>query len=149
MWVRSLSLPPPHPLVLTGKGRSFLQPKLPTLPLRPFPLSVCALLFPYYSKGRVFAAFAADFCGGLLHFCLFLWSCAVFGGGGTSLHSTQFYFLFSHVFYWYYLFIFPKSSAWCCALVTLVMSILMAPTLQYTLTQVPLLHSFCMNVPLT
>lgn len=85
MWVRSLSLPPPHPLVLTGKGRSFLQPKLPTKTLS---LSLCALPFPYYLKVRVFADFTAVFLWWLVPFLFYsLVLCSFWGGGG--LHSTQ------------------------------------------------------------
>lgn len=146
MWVRSLSPPPPHPLVLTGKGRSFLQPKLPTLPLRPFPLSVCALCFPCYQKVGVFAAFTTDFCGGsCCIFVCFLVLCCFLGGDGTPLSFIS----CKVIIYWFtVLFFFLQSSAWRCASVTLVMCILVAPTLQQTLKQVLFLHSFCMNFPL-
>lgn len=86
MWVRSLSLPPPHPLVLTGKGRSFLQPKLPTLPLRPFPLSVCALCFPYYSKSEGLCCFHSRFLWWLVAFLFVpLVLCSFLSGVGTPL----------------------------------------------------------------
>lgn len=83
MWVRSLSLPPPHPLVLTGKGRSFLQPKLPTFPLRTFP--VCVLDVSHITKkwGAV-AAFTAEFCGGLVQFLFFV-LCSLLGEVGVLL----------------------------------------------------------------
>lgn len=78
MWVRSLSLPPPHPLVLTGKGRSFLQPQLPPPPTETLSLSLCVLCVSRASqRPRLFAAFTADPCGGLSHRHWFLWSCAV------------------------------------------------------------------------
>lgn len=89
MWVRSLSLPPPHPLVLTGKGRSFLQPKLPTLPLRPFPLCVCFFFCHNIGKwGSLLLSL--QFCGGLLHFSLvfflvFVQFCG-WSGGSAQLH---------------------------------------------------------------
>ena len=88
MWVRSLSLPPPHPLVLTGKGRSFLQPKLPPSPTETLFLSLCVLHVSHTTqKVRVFAAFTAGF---------FLWWLVAFfvrffglvrflGGVGTPL----------------------------------------------------------------
>lgn len=149
MWVRSLSLPPPHPLVLTGKGRSFLQPQLPPPPTETLSLSLCVLCVSRASqRPRLFAAFTADPCGGLSHRHWFLWSCAVlfslffpyhFGCGGDSALAS-----WSTVFI-----LFLQPSAWCCASVTLVMAILMAPTIQHTLTQVSPLHSFCMNAPLT
>lgn len=89
MWVRSLSLPPPHPLVLTGKGRSFLQPKLPTLPLRPFPLSVCALCFPYYQKKKKWGSLLLLLQIFVVACCIFGFSflvlCTFLGGVGTLL----------------------------------------------------------------
>lgn len=83
MWVRSLSLPPPHPLVLTGKGRSFLQPKLPTFPLRTFPVCVLAVSHIIKKWGAV-AAFTAEFCGGLVQFLFFV-LCSLLGEVGVLL----------------------------------------------------------------
>lgn len=120
MWVRSLSPPPPHPLVLTGKGRSFLQPKLPTLPLRPFPLSVYALCFPCYQKVGVFAAFTTDFCGGscCIFVCFFV-LCCFLGGDGTPLSFIS----CKVIIYWFTVYFFSCShlhgvvhqSPWLCA----------------------------------
>lgn len=73
MWVRSLSLPPPHPLVLTGKGRSFLQPKLPTFP--PQNLScVCVLDVSHIIKqsGELLLLSLPNFVVAWCKFCLFL-----------------------------------------------------------------------------
>lgn len=147
MWVRSLSQPPPHPLVLTGKGRSFLQPKLPTLPLRPFLLSVCFMFPILFKKVRVFAAFTADFCGGLLNFCLFLWSCAVFlGGKGTPLSFIS----CTGIVHWH-LFFFSAVICMVLCISNLGYGHTRGShyTVQYTLKQVLLLHSFCMNLPIT
>lgn len=147
MWVRSLSLPPPHPLVLTGKGRSFLQPKLPPLPLRPFSSLCVCFMFPILLKkwGSLLLSRQVFFLWWLVAFFVrFFGLVQFFGRGGDS---TQLHFLYRHYLLVYCYFL--QSSAWCCASVTLVMGILMAPTVQHTLTQVLLLHSFCMNVPLT
>lgn len=115
MWVRSLSLPPPHPLVLTGKGRSFLQPKLPTFPLRTFPVCVLDVSHIIKKWGAV-AAFTAEICGGLVQFLLFVCflCCAVYWvrwGGGVLLSLVSRHCL---PVYWF-TFIFPQSFAWCCA----------------------------------
>ena len=109
MWVRSLSLPPPHPLVLTGKGRSFLQPKLPTFPLRTFPVCVLDVSHVIRKWGAV-AAFTAEFCGGLVQFLFFV-LCGLFSKRGVLLHI-----LYRHSLpgYWS-AFIFLQSFACCCA----------------------------------
>lgn len=144
MWVRSLSLPPPHPLVLTGKGRSFLQPKLPTFPLRTFPVCVLDVSHIINKWGAV-AAFTAEFCGGLVQFLFFV-LCSLLGEmvvllSFVSCIGIVYRFTGS-------LFIFLQSFAWCCASTALVMCILVTHAVQKTLTQVLLLHFFCMNVPL-
>lgn len=143
MSVRSLSLPPPHPLVLTGKGRSFLQPKLPTLPLRPSPLSVCALCFPYYSNSEGLCCFHSIFLWWLVAFW-FLWSCGVsWVGWGTPLSFIS----CVGIVYWLFFFLL-RSSAWCRASLTLVMGIYSCFPL-YSVHTFTGFHHICMNFPLT
>lgn len=139
MWVRSLSLPPPHPLVLTGKGRSFLQPKLPTFPLRTFPVCVLDVSHIINKWGAV-AAFTAEFCGGLVQFLFFVLCEMGVLLSFVSCIGIVYRFTGS-------LFIFLQSFAWCCASTALVMCILVTHAVQKALTQVLLLHFFCMNVP--
>lgn len=143
MWVRSLSLPPPHPLVLTGKGRSFLQPKLPTFPLRIFPVCVLDVSHIIKKWGAV-AAFTAELCGGLVQFLFFV-LCSLLGEVGVLLSFVS----CTGIVYW-----FTGSLLFFCSHLhgvvhqqPLVMCILVTHTTQNTLTQILPLHFFCMNVP--
>lgn len=146
MWVRSLSLPPPHPLVLTGKGRSFLQPKLPTLPLRRF-LSFCVLCVSHFTpKVRVFAAFTAVF---VVACCIFVCSFSLvqcFWVGGLLSIS----FLVKALFTGICLFLF-FSAVICMVLCVNNLGYGQTHVSSYTVytTQVLLLHSSCMNYSLT
>lgn len=143
MWVRSLSLLLPHPLVLTGKGRSFLQPKLPTLPLRPFLLSLCVLYVPHTTQtARVFAAFHSRFPWWLVAFSFVsLVLCSFLGGVGVS---TQYYFLYRYCL----------LACFFSAVIRMVLCISnlgyghthVSHCTVYTLTG---FHSFCMKFPLT
>lgn len=91
MWVRSLSLLLPHPLVLTGKGRSFLQPTLPVLPLRTFS-SLCVLHVSHTTQtGGGIRCLYSSFLWWLVAFLFVpLVLCSFLAGLGVC---TQFHFL--------------------------------------------------------
>lgn len=111
MWVRSLSLPPPNPLVLTGKGRSSLQPKLPTLPLRPLS-SLCVLcVFPILMINEGLRCF---------HSRVLWWFSCILCFFVEILRGSPTQFLFSGVI------------CMCGASVTLVMDTFIPLTTQYT-----------------